>query len=81
MVDHNGPLAAGPTYLRLVRRGTTIRGFSSNDGQFWTELDPMLGILTNKLQVGLDAVNSGNAPFTVRFAQLALKTGGSSGGR
>jgi serine/threonine protein kinase len=73
VVDHNGRLAPGPTYLRLTRRGGTLRGYSSSDGQFWTELDPIQGIRSNKLQVGLDAVNSGNAQFTVRFAQLAFK--------
>ena len=75
VVDHNGPLTAGTTYLRLARRGDTIRGFTSRDGKSWSELAPISGVETGKLQVGVDAINSGNASFTVRFEQLSFKTG------
>jgi serine/threonine protein kinase/regulation of enolase protein 1 (concanavalin A-like superfamily) len=78
---HDGPLNAGTTYLRLARRGGTIRGFTSSDGRYWSELEPIRGVRTAKLQVGVDAINSGNAPFTVRFEQLSFKTGARGGAR
>jgi serine/threonine protein kinase len=81
VVDHNGPLYDGTTYLRLARRGATIRGFTSSDGRYWSELEPIRGIRTARLQVGLDAINSGNASFTVRFEQLSFKTGTNSRAR
>jgi hypothetical protein len=81
VVDHNSPLTTGTTYLRLARRGGTIRGFTSSDGRDWSELEPIRGVRTGKLQVGFDAINSGNVPFTVRFDQLSFKTGTNSGER
>ena len=61
VVDHNGSLITGTTYLRLARRGDTIHGFTSSDGKYWSQLVPFGGVRTAKLQVGLDAINSGNA--------------------
>jgi len=81
VVDHNGPLTTGTTYLRLARRGGTMRGFTSSDGRYWSELEPIRGVRTAKLHVGLDAINSGNAPFTVRFEQFSFKTGTNGGAR
>jgi regulation of enolase protein 1 (concanavalin A-like superfamily) len=80
-IAHNGSLASGTAYLRLARRGGTMRGFTSSDGRFWRELDPVRGVRTARLQVGFDAINSGNASFTVRFEQLSFKTGTNGGSR
>jgi serine/threonine protein kinase len=81
VVDHNGPLNSGTTYLRLARRGSTIHGFTSSDRRYWSQLEPIRGVRTAKLQVGLDAINSGNAPFTVRFEQLSFTSGTNGGAR
>jgi regulation of enolase protein 1 (concanavalin A-like superfamily) len=81
VVDHNGSLITGTTYLRIARRGDTIHGFTSSDGRYWSKLEPFRGVPTAKLRVGLAAINSGNAPFTVRFEQLSFTTGTNGGAR
>jgi hypothetical protein len=81
VLDHNGGLSSGTAYLRLARRGSIIRGFTSSDGRRWSELEPIRAVLPARLQVGLDAINSGNASFTVRFKQFSIKTRTSSAAR
>ena len=81
VLDHSGGLSSGTAYLRLARRGSIIRGFTSSDGRRWSELEPIRRVLPTRLQVGLDAINSGNAPFTVRFGGFSIKTRTSSGER
>jgi regulation of enolase protein 1 (concanavalin A-like superfamily) len=72
-VDHNGPLSSGTAFLRLERRGKTILAFTSTDGKRWTELEPIDTAWPAALKVGLGGINSGNAPFTVRFEELSFK--------
>ncbi len=71
--EHNGPLASGTAYLRLVRRGSRVSGFTSQDGKRWSRLAPIESDWPAKLKVGVDAINSGNRTFTVRFEELSFK--------
>jgi len=79
--DHNGPLDAGTAYLRLGRRGSRILGATSYDGRRWTQLEPINSGWSGRLKVGVAAVNSGSATFTVRFEELSFKTARSGAGR
>ncbi len=71
---HNGPLTPGTAYLRLVRRGSRIFGLTSKDGKHWTQLKPIDTVWPGALKVGLNAINSSDVPFTVRFEEMSLKT-------
>jgi len=70
---HNGPLTPGTAYLKLERRGSRIYGFTSKDGQHWAQLRPIDTKWPAQLKVGVDAINSGNEPFTVRFEDFTFK--------
>jgi regulation of enolase protein 1 (concanavalin A-like superfamily) len=72
---HNGPLTPGTAYLRIARRGSRIFGFTSKDGQHWAQLHPIDTVWPAELKVGINAINSSDAPFTVRFEELSIKTG------
>jgi regulation of enolase protein 1 (concanavalin A-like superfamily) len=71
--QHNGQLTPGTTYLRLERRGSRILGFTSKDGSHWTQLKPIDTVWPSQLKVGVDAINSSNEPFKVRFEELTFK--------
>jgi regulation of enolase protein 1 (concanavalin A-like superfamily) len=77
--QHNGQLTPGTTYLRLERRGSRIYGFTSKDGQHWSELKPIDTVWPAQLKVGVDAINSSNEPFKVRFEELVFKGKGPGG--
>ncbi len=81
VADHNGPLNSGTVYLRLSRRGSRILGLTSTDGTHWTQLGPISIGWPARLKVGLDAINSGSATFTVRFEELLFKSGSGRGAR
>lgn len=70
---HNGSLAPGVAYLRLVRKGVKISGFVSKDGKRWTALRPIDTVWPAELKIGVNAVNSSNEPFTVRFEEFSFK--------
>jgi regulation of enolase protein 1 (concanavalin A-like superfamily) len=70
---HNGKLTPGTTYLRLARKGSRIFGFTSKDGKSWTQLRPMDTKWPADLKVGVDAINSSNEPFSVRFEEFTFK--------
>jgi regulation of enolase protein 1 (concanavalin A-like superfamily) len=72
--QHNGPLAPGTTHLKLERRGGRIYGFTSKDGKRWVPLKPIDTVWGPELKIGLDAINSSDAPFTVRFENFSVKT-------
>ena len=71
--QHNGQLTPGTTYLKLERRGSRILGFTSKDGSHWTQLKPIDTVWPSQLKVGVDAINSSNEPFKVRFEELTFK--------
>jgi len=70
---HNGNLTPGTAYLRMERRGSKISGFVSKDGKRWTALRPIDTVWPARLKIGVDAINSSNAPFTVRFEEFSFK--------
>ncbi len=72
--QHNGPLTPGTAYLKMERRGSRISGFVSKDGKHWTALKPIDTVWPAELKVGLNAINSSDAPFTVKFEEFTLKT-------
>jgi regulation of enolase protein 1 (concanavalin A-like superfamily) len=76
---NNGKLDPGTAYLRLQRRGNRILGYTSKDGKNWARLDPIETSWGPKLKVGLDAVNSGNEPFQVRFENFEFSEGRGKG--
>jgi regulation of enolase protein 1 (concanavalin A-like superfamily) len=69
---HNGGLTPGTSYLKLARRGSRIFGFTSKDGKKWTALKPIDTVWPSDLKVGLDAINSSNQPFVVKFEEFKL---------
>ncbi len=78
---HNGQLTPGTAYLRVERRASRIFGFTSKDGKHWTQLKPIDTVWPGTLKVGLDAINSSNKPFTLRFEELSFKGTTSSADR
>jgi regulation of enolase protein 1 (concanavalin A-like superfamily) len=72
--QHNGNVTPGTAYLKLARRGGRIFGLTSKDGKHWTQLKPIDTVWHGELKVGLNAINSSNAPFNVRFEEFSLKT-------
>ena len=71
--QHNSQLTPGTAYLKLERRGSRIYGFTSKDGTHWTQLKPIDTVWPPQLKVGVDAINSSNEPFKVRFEELKIK--------
>jgi regulation of enolase protein 1 (concanavalin A-like superfamily) len=71
--QHNGPLTPGTAYLQMARRGKTIYGAVSKDGKNWTALRPIDTVWPAKLKVGVNAINSGNEAFVVRFEDFKLQ--------
>jgi regulation of enolase protein 1 (concanavalin A-like superfamily) len=72
-------IPAGTCYLRVERRGKQIMGAFSTDGSTWKELKSVDVTWPRKLQVGVAAINSSSAAFTVTFDEFSLKASGKSG--
>lgn len=73
-----GGLGAAPGWLRIVRTGTTFRGYASLDGATWTLVKSQsIPALAGALQVGL-AVTSGStsAGATATFDDFAVSAPG-----
>jgi regulation of enolase protein 1 (concanavalin A-like superfamily) len=79
--EHNGPLTPGTTYLHMERRGKTILGMVSKDGKNWTKLRPIDTVWPAKLKVGVNAINSSNEPFVVRFEDFKFQAKASNSRR
>lgn len=73
-------LTPGNAYLKLERRGNRIFGFTSKDGKNWVALRPIDTVWPTKMKVGLNAINSSNAPFSLRFEEFSLKGNNLSSG-
>jgi regulation of enolase protein 1 (concanavalin A-like superfamily) len=58
------------TYLRLERRGSKILAAVGPDGIVWQALQPLSLELSNKLKVGVAAVNTSTDPFAAEFQEL-----------
>lgn len=59
-------------YLRLTRQGDQIRAAVSNDGVDWMETAPVTVQFPQKIEVGIDAINTSKQPFTVEFTEFKL---------
>jgi hypothetical protein len=57
----NGPLAAAPYWVKLVRQGTLLSGYSSPDGVTWTLVGTDTVTMTTSLFVGLPVTSHWNA--------------------
>jgi regulation of enolase protein 1 (concanavalin A-like superfamily) len=77
--QHNGQLTPGTAYLKIERRGSRIYGFTSKDGKHWAQLKPIDTVWPSELKVGINAINSSNEPFQVRFEELTFKGKAPSG--
>jgi hypothetical protein len=75
----NAFLEEGDVYLKIERRGSRIYGFTSKDGKHWAQLKPIDTVWPSQLKVGINAINSGNEPFQVRFEELTSKGKAPSG--
>ena len=64
----------GPVYLRIERRGQTIRGSVSTDGETWTALasKELPEAWPHELQVGVAAISTSKEEFLPRFSRLQL---------
>jgi regulation of enolase protein 1 (concanavalin A-like superfamily) len=73
-----GPSAVAPTWLKLVRAGSTLSGYSSNDGNTWTSVGTSTITMGSTVYVGL-AVTSHTAS-SLATATFSNVTGPTSGG-
>jgi regulation of enolase protein 1 (concanavalin A-like superfamily) len=62
-------------YLRLTRQGNQVRAAVSNDGVDWIKTGPVTVQFPQKINVGVDAINTSKEPFTVEFAEFKLVSG------
>ena len=70
---HTEWIQLGDCYLRAERKGNKIFGATSTDGKNWRDLKPIDVLWPKKIKIGLTAVSSSNAPFTVNFDDFSLK--------
>lgn len=73
VADH--PLSTkGPAFLRLERRGQTIFGWISTDGDKWDALPPKVlpENWPHKLEVGVMAISTSAEVFNPRFSEFKL---------
>ncbi len=61
------------TWLKLARRGKQATVSVSHDGKEWMEIKTVEVEFPEKLSVGVAAINSSNAPFTVHFEEFEIK--------
>ena len=67
------PFFKGPsTWLRITRQGNQLHAAVSNDGTNWIEQNPVTVQLPEKIEVGVDAINTSKKPFKVEFSELKL---------
>jgi len=62
------------TWFKIARRGKQTTVFMSHDGKEWTEIKTFEAEFPEKLSVGVAAVNSSNAPFTVEFEEFEVRS-------
>jgi WD40 repeat protein/regulation of enolase protein 1 (concanavalin A-like superfamily) len=66
-------LSGEQTYLRLQRRGGKLLGSVSEDGQQWTQLQPLDFVFPEKVKVGVAALTTSANPFSPSFDQFQLQ--------
>lgn len=60
------------TWLKLERQGDNVTAHYSHDGKEWTEAKQAAVEFPRKVQIGVAAVNSSDAPFTVEFEDFKV---------
>ena len=60
------------TELKLTRRGNKIYVAVNADGVKWVYLAPAIAAFPQKMQVGIDAINTSKKPFTVVFEKFRV---------
>jgi len=61
------------TWLKLERKKDNVTAHYSHDGKEWTEAMQAAVEFPKKVQIGVAAVNSSDAPFTVEFEELKVE--------
>jgi regulation of enolase protein 1 (concanavalin A-like superfamily) len=69
-----GDAGTAPIWLRLVRRGNTITGSTSTDGQSWTAVGASKTVGAGALSVGLAVTSHAAGPATATFDSVSLTT-------
>jgi acetyl esterase/lipase len=67
--------AGKSTWLKLERAGNNVTASYSHDGKEWTEAKKVPVEFPRKVQIGVAAVNSSDAPFTVEFEEFRVVAG------
>jgi regulation of enolase protein 1 (concanavalin A-like superfamily)/predicted Ser/Thr protein kinase len=62
----------GSNHLRLKRRGDEIHASFGPDGFRWTSFPPLTAQLSDRLNVGVTAINSSTKPLTAEFEGFDL---------
>ena len=68
----------GSNHLRLKRRGDEIHASFGPDGFRWTSFPPLTAQLSDRLNVGVTAINSSTKPLTAEFEGFDLLDRGPS---
>jgi hypothetical protein len=63
------------TWLRLERNADNVTAYFSHDGREWTEATMAAIDFPRKVQIGVAAINSSDAPFTVEFEDFQVIAG------
>lgn len=63
------------TWLKLDRQGDNVTASYSHDRREWTEAKQAAVEFPKKVQIGVAAVNSSDAPFTVEFEDFKVVAG------
>jgi hypothetical protein len=61
------------TWLRLSRRGDTISGAMSHDGENWQDIPTLEVNFPPRVRVGVHAINNSKNELNVGFSELTLK--------
>jgi regulation of enolase protein 1 (concanavalin A-like superfamily) len=62
----------GSDHLRLKRRGDEIHASFGPDGVRWSSFPPLTAQLSDRLSVGVTAINSSTKPLTAEFEEFDL---------
>jgi hypothetical protein len=70
----DGAFKGRSTWLRLERKGDSVTASYSHDGKEWTEAKTVEVKLPEKVQIGVDAVNTSAKELAVEFTEFTVKT-------
>ncbi len=67
-----GALSGTSATVRIIRTGNKVTGAVSEDGKEWTQLDPLIVKLPEKVQIGVVAGHNTMTPFEATFEKFTL---------